>query len=677
MKTKVSILTVALGLVLLVPASVAQLTPGGTVITNQATATYSDGTTSFSTVSNTVTTTVSDVAGISITPDAGSNPTVVASQTGILFEFSLANTGNISDTFLFLASGASVRTVTTGTTTVTVTRAVIDVDGSSTINAGDTDILGNGTDVTSAAVAQGGTLGVLVEVSVNAAASAGDTIQVLLGDNASQGVDLSANEVRTVDATTVNGRQEDIGDITATVQNDAQLLITATVPAGPVALGSTLAYSLSVDNSGDRDATGQSFNVDGVPQTGILVANPIPVGTVLLAAPAPTAPAGYVVVYTTSPLATAPSTATWTTTAPPPATVTRIGFFDAAGSLTAGSTTTPFTFSVIITTGDASTPIGTLAEVFGVNFAGADITDQSGDAVAGVGDSNADFTEGPDPGNVDGDGIVESTSLSQVGAVLLGPSGNSGATHTTDNDDFTELNSSAGDGVAPGGVTAAADSLVYVNTLENTGNADDTFRITAPVVPAGFTVTLDPDGAGALPATDVSSGGFVDVPLAFGVSQDLTVTVSAPAGITVLTAYSTTLQAESQNSAGTTNQTVDTLFAGFILLNKTVTITNGTGVGGANDPVPGAEVRYDVDYDNLATATAGSGNGLLSASTLVITEDGNAAPNNWATLTNHVSATATLGTVADNAPALTAFTNNVAALVPGQSGTFTIRRTIK
>ena len=56
-------------------------TPGGTVISNQASATYSDGTNSYSTVSNTVTVTVSLVSGLTITPDAGTSltdPTVVA-----------------------------------------------------------------------------------------------------------------------------------------------------------------------------------------------------------------------------------------------------------------------------------------------------------------------------------------------------------------------------------------------------------------------------------------------------------------------------------------------------------------------------------------------------------------------------------------------------------------------
>ena len=196
-------------------------------------------------------------------------------------------------------------------------------------------------------------------------------------------------------------------------------------------------------------------------------------------------------------------------------------------------------------------------------------------------------------------------------------------------------------------------------------------------MPAGFTVDVDPDGAGPIPPTTVSGGGFVDVAVAFGASTDIEVTITAPAGTTVLIPLSTAMQAESLLSLGSTNQTVDNFFAGFLRLDKTATVTNATGVGGPADPVPGAEIQYDVVYTNVATVTAGAGNATLSASTIVITEDGTAAPNNWAASTNHVSATATLGTVTDNAPANTVFTNNVAALAPGGSGTFTVRRLIQ
>ena len=677
MKKTAVLVIFALGTLVFASALFAQSTPGGTVISNRATATYSDGTNGFTTVSNTVTTTVSNVAGISITPDAGVNPTVVAGQTAVLFQFSASNTGNITDNFLFKASGASVRTAVTGTTTVTVTRAVIDVNGSNTIDGGDTDILTNGADVTSAAVAQGAAITVLVELTVGGAATAGDTLQVLLGDDVNQAADLSAGDVRTVNGTTVNGRWEDQGDITATVQDDAMLVLTDTVPAGPVALGGSIAYSLSLANNGARTAGGASFTVDGGPQTGILVSNAIPVGTLLLGAPAPLAPAGYVVVYTTSALGTAPSAAVWTTTAPPLNTVIRIGFFAAAGTLAAGSSAGPFTFSVIITATDATDPIGTIADAFATRFVGTNITDQSGDAVANAGDLNGNFTEGAAPGNVDGDGIVQYTLLLQVGSVLLGPSGNPGAVHTTTNDDFTDLSSTAGNGLPPGSTTAAPASLVYTNSLQNTGNADDVFRITAPTVPAGFTVTVDPDGAGPLPPTTVSGGGFVDVSVSYASTTSLTTTITAPAGTTILQAYSTLLQAESQTSPGTTNRTADNFFAGFIRLVKTATVINGTGVGGPTDPVPGAELRYDVVYTNMGTVTAGAGNGTLTAQTLVITEDGAAAPNNWASNTTHIAATATLGTVGDNAPLYTVFTDSVASLAPGASGTFTIRRTIQ
>src|SRR5437660_1834014 len=169
---------IVLTVVLTLSAQSTAQTPGGTTISNQASATYSDGTNSYSAVSNTVTVMVSNVSGLAITPDAGSNPTVVAGQTGVLYNFTVTNTGNFTDQVRFLASGASVRVVGPGT----ITQAVIDVDGSGTINAGDTNIKTNGADVISANIAQNSAIHVLVEVSVNSGATASQTVQVLLGD---------------------------------------------------------------------------------------------------------------------------------------------------------------------------------------------------------------------------------------------------------------------------------------------------------------------------------------------------------------------------------------------------------------------------------------------------------------------------------------------------------------
>src|SRR5919197_1166 len=99
-------LLMALAIVSAFAAQIVAQTPGGTTISNQASATYSDGTNSYSTVSNTVTVTVSNVSGLVITPDAGSNPTVVAGQTGVLFNFTVTNTGNFSDKVHFVPGSA-------------------------------------------------------------------------------------------------------------------------------------------------------------------------------------------------------------------------------------------------------------------------------------------------------------------------------------------------------------------------------------------------------------------------------------------------------------------------------------------------------------------------------------------------------------------------------------------
>src|SRR5437762_6119455 len=113
---------IALAIVLALSAQSTAQTPGGTTISNQASATYSDGTNSFSTVSNTVTVTVSNVSGLAITPDGAFNPTVVAGQTAVLFNFTVTNTGNFSDQVHFLAGGASASL--SGSSPATITNVV-------------------------------------------------------------------------------------------------------------------------------------------------------------------------------------------------------------------------------------------------------------------------------------------------------------------------------------------------------------------------------------------------------------------------------------------------------------------------------------------------------------------------------------------------------------------------
>src|SRR6266576_2785521 len=98
------LIALAIAFALSTPAS-AQ-TPADTVISNQASASYTDGTNTYNTVSNTVTVTVSKVSGLAITPDGSSNPTVVSGQTAVLFNFTVTNSGNFSDQVHFFAGSA-------------------------------------------------------------------------------------------------------------------------------------------------------------------------------------------------------------------------------------------------------------------------------------------------------------------------------------------------------------------------------------------------------------------------------------------------------------------------------------------------------------------------------------------------------------------------------------------
>ncbi len=682
----------AIACVLTAPAVLAQTTSGGTVISNTASASYSDGTSSYTTVSNTVTVTVANVSGLAITPDGGSVPTVVAGQTGVDFTFTVTNTSNFSNQVRFLASGASIQT----TGPVTVTAAVIDTNLNG-IDGGDTDIFANGADVLSAVIARNTTLTVIVRVDVSAAAAAGAAISVRLGDSASggpsfdnQAANSSANEVRTsVPVATpppVNGESEARGDISTSVQNDAQLRLNLNAPAGPVALGSNITYTWSLDNTGARPVSAQTLaGAPGGSNTGVFVVAPVPVDTTFVSV---TPPAGVTVLYSTSALTNDPLAAAtvWTTAAPPPGTVRRVAY-NVGASLATSASVTNMQMVVTINTGiNASVPIWEIGDAFGRNSVAAAITDQSGDVVVNKGDGNANFNEprfGVDPASPT-QGFQLPTLLQAVGAVLLGPVGFPGAVGpTNNNDDYTNKTTSAASfaGVAPGGASLAASTVDFVNTVQNTGNANDVFTFTAPTVPAGFTVSISVDGG----AIFVPASSNPTLAVAFGASANIIVRVAAPAGQTVLTGFETVIRATSANTPASSNDTIDRLYTGFLRLVKSVAVVNATGVGGATDAVPGADIVYTITYTNVSSS-GGTNNATLTASNIQINEDGSAGTNNWAAFTTQVLAPApsdsTTGVITDGATAgpVTAVTtflrDSIPSLAPGASGTFVFRRRI-
>ncbi|MEA2173083.1 MAG: hypothetical protein QOD00_675 [Blastocatellia bacterium] len=640
-------------------------TAANTTIQNQASASYSDGSGgSYSSVSNTVTVTVAKVAGMTITPDASTDPTVVPGQTGILYNFRVTNTGNFSDQVRFLTGGASAWLA--GTAPASITRAVIDVDNSGTINAGDTDIKTNAADVLSASIAQNGFINVLVEVSVGGAATAGQTVQVLLGDaltgsptfdnqNPDNPATPSAHEVRTLSTGAVNGVRESRGDRNSVVDNDAQLALSLTAPTGPLALGSSFNYTWQLCNTGARVASSVTLtNAPAGSNSGVFIFAPIPTGTALSATQ--TYPGGVTVLYSTSPVASNPiTTATWTTTAPAPlSSVTRVAF-NVGGTLAASACSPNINMSVDITTPDATNSIVNQGTAYAKNSLSVQITATS---------------------------PSRTTTLQAVGAVLNGPQGQPGAVGpTNNNDDYTNKSVSTGiAGVAPGGVTTAAGSATFINTLQNSGNANDVYTLTVTAFPAGSTVKVT---VGATQVTVVNNGvatgtAIPTLSIAFGGTSNYTVDVTLPTGKTVLNGYDTTLRATSANTVTATNDTIDRLFTGFLQLTKTATVANATGVGAATDAVPGAVITFAITYQNVTTS-AGTGNVNLTATNIVITENGSTAPNNWATYTDHVvGATDTRGgTITGDALGSTVLTDTVASLGPGLSGVFSFKRQIK
>jgi len=321
---------------------------------------------------------------------------------------------------------------------------------------------------------------------------------------------------------------------------------------------------------------------------------------------------------------------------------------------------------VTVNTGiDANVPIDEIGDVFGTNTVNSTITDQSGDGTPNFGDGNANFDEGSVPPP---HGVIQQTALKKVGNVLIGPSGAPAAVGPTDNnDDYSNKSVNTGiAGVAPGGVTTASGQLVYVNTIQNTGNANDTYTIDAPTVPSGFTVEVSTNGGSSY--TTVSGG--------FGASANINVRITEPSGNTVLTGYDTIVRVTSGNTPAANNKTIDRLYTGFVRLDKASSVSNSTGVGGATDPVPGAVITYNVTYTNVSSSNGDANCVKLTASSLVITEDGLAAPNNWGTYTANSGSPSDSGSGTVVTVSATKYTDTIASLAPGASAVFTFKRSI-
>ena len=262
--------------------------------------------------------------------------------------------------------------------------------------------------------------------------------------------------------------------------------------------------------------------------------------------------------------------------------------------------------------------------------------------------------------------------------VLLGPCGSSAAAGPTGiNDDFTNRSIGADIVTDPNTVTANSASVVFRNTLQNTGTADDAFIIAASSLPPGFRAEVSTDNGDTYAVIDQWSNS-ITVAVGYRAAVILFVRITAPGGLPVLQAFETVIRATSTVSPAVTNETINRIYTGFIRLENGRAIVNQTGVGGPSDAVPGAQVEFIITYSNISSMN-GIDCALLIAYNLVISADGRKLPNNWGVTTDHIVGASDDrgGLIVGDRPNSQSLANVVMRLEAGDSGVFRFRRTIR
>lgn len=777
-------------------ASEAAPAPAGTLITNAASATYTDPATPATTLtanSNTVTITVAEIAGITNVPlaesVAGGGPVLPGSTVN--FDFKITNTGNGSNGFS-IPNTATVG----GTTGATLSGSLlISYDGGATfVPLATAAGAYAGGRLATTPIVPGGSVIVRVAAAVPlSAVGTSQTITAQLGntgpnDNsaATQNQAYAAGHAGNIFTTNtaaepapgppLNGQREAAALATINLgsrpQAFAQLL-----KAGAVATFNlnpqldTIVYSLTLNVLATYPSASSGYtpapltaaaltSLNGVPASRVLISDVIPVNTTFTGAATP--PGGWTLVYSTD-VTNIATSAAFTTAAPANlATVKRIGWIN-AGPIALGTSTTGFGYTVTATgvPANATGTVLNIGQVFG-NSQGdptnTPVYDQSGDQLpsnytAGNGTPGSSLpgisqptngvppSGGPnDPGNNTGPagGANNVVTVSPQAGLLNGPASVAGATGPdgTNNTDLTQQSVALPAGLDPAAGIPTPLTASFTNTVMNPGNTALTQVTLVPQTPA--TPGALPDGTTARIAIPgqpgfaistytaasgwtLTGGAAIVIPsIAAGASQNYTVDVTLPAGTLQSTnggaaanGFPVPILASSTTAFGTlTNLTTDTVFTGVLRLVKLGQVFNADGSPCDAAPtltpspscvIPGNFIVYGIAYTNIAPQVAGTGNALLSVDNIVITEDGQAAPNNFATVvrgvvrTSNVKGSASDTTTGNTITFFNALGSNVgditgagtptadvtkyvdtfaASLPPGATGTFTFRRKI-
>lgn len=533
----------------------------GTDIKNTATATFSDGTTTYNATSNEVVIKVAEVAGISVTAQ---NPSVTNPNSGdtLFVDYVITNTGNdptqffipgtatLSDTIKFSQDG-EIKIVAVNGTNLGVPVNVPSAGGDSGTLLSATN---NGS------ILPGETITVRVPIKVLTGAIAGDTLNVSLGNTSTanaQNQNRTSNENNTLDIYTVdnangvgnetnatapiNGVREAMATSSTITVNARQQAFAAilkavssysnnTTPNNLTDDVLTYALSLKVENPTTTtaglvtsDFYGTEIIVNGtLTQNRVLVSDAIPAG-MQLSNTDPAGPMGWTPVYTTSPLATDVHKANWSTTKPSTGTITRVGFiYDATTTpIAKGTTVNGFTITLNPQSSFTGGQIANIAQVFGQSQPGTVVP---GTATQIVYDESGDQTSNNGLDGINPDPTTAGGATTPNGGISDGVA-NPGADGTdpgtgndpTANNTNQGQDSGANAGTKPGGgeVTVFTIAATPLNgpygqpgATGPTNNNDD-FTNKSIVVPANTSPSdnIDPASTTFINTVQNTSGG--------------------------------------------------------------------------------------------------------------------------------------------------------------------------
>ncbi len=728
---------VGLGLATAVPALAA--TAAGTAISNTATATYSDGTNSYNSQSNTVTTTVQNAPAMTIAPPQGTPGTNTVSPGGTITDnYTLTNTGNGAGFFQLAGALGTNDGVTAGQGNFTTF----------VVNAGS----GNQSFATVAAVnnyLSTGNAGGPFLTAINGTITVGVTYAAQAGASGTITTNVTANITQPAGSGTTaqTSTPNTVGQYNDNVVADARMDLQKLATVGGTVGAPTVQYTVRGNNGGSR-AMAAVFR-SGLPSgsyggacpsnvaCGIVLTDKIPTynATQLTLNGTPswvTQPTGAVFIYSTDGI-------NWTNTSTgavyvgafiPASAIT--GSFGASnpgssqGSVTAGQAQVAFTYTINGSTASGAANPNAIANVVNSIYAdqsgfieGPGITYQTVSNSATATTAQTAPAVANTTGSLTGAASITSAASPVANSVLNGPSGFPAATgpDTTTNTDYTALSYTNGGTIlaavngATVSVPASAAVLTIVNSVQNTGNKDDTYNLTAATgtgltaLPAGWVVSFQSAGQVAGGSCAAVSAGTVitSVCVPSGATQNYRTLYTPPAGVTTFNAfapYGDAVTATSTNDNTKTNITVDEIFVGgFVKLTKSLSVallqpcaTATVFTPGSASVNPGDCVQYSVAYLNVAP-TGGTNNITLSASSFVITEDGTASggsggtayTNNWNANSNGLYAApvdsngGTLGgyNPGPGAAGSSKFTDTVGALAAGASGTCTFKVQVK